>query len=180
MQNQQSQEFRNSVAKAIRENLVNQRSPLATEQSSLNLPPAPISIKNTAEDVPILDEISNFQSPNAFEKQQQQRQQLHQLQQQQKVLQRQHDQQAQDELIATEQLLRNAPIPSPVSQIRNTDKRPIVHQQSRTDVETNTLSAEQIAIEEQNAAQAQNAHYSFDTSVQDTINDHAHTRTETR
>lgn len=28
--------------------------------------------------------------------------------------------------------------------------------------------------------QAKNAHYSFDSSVQDTINDHSHTRQETR
>lgn len=30
------------------------------------------------------------------------------------------------------------------------------------------------------AEQAKNAHYSFDSSIQDTINDHAHTRQETR
>lgn len=175
------------MAKAIRENLVNQRSPLATEQTSINLPPAPIPLKtvNSGEDAPIIDDITNFQGPNALEKQQQQLQQLHQLQQQQKLLQQQHDQQAQDELTATEQLVRSAPVPAPdtrarVSPLRNTDRRPIVHQQPRTEVETNTLSAEQIAIEERNAEQAKNAHYSFDSSIQDTINDHAHTRTETR
>lgn len=175
------------MANTIRENLVNQRSPLATEQTSINLPPAPIATNNgnTAEDSHIIDQISNFQPPNALQKQQQQRQQLQQLQQQQKQLQQQHDQSAQDELIATEQLLLNAPVPAqdtrrPVSQFRNTDNPPIVHQQSRTEVETNKVSAEQTAIEKQNEEQAQNAHYSFDSSVQDTINDHAHTRTETR
>lgn len=179
--NQQSHEIRNSMAKAIRDNLVNQRSPLATEQTSINLPPAPISFKNTntAEDTPIIDEISNFQLPNALERQQQQRQQLHQLQQQQKFLQQQHNEQG--DLTATVQHPNLAPVTrGPVSQFRNTDNQPIVHQQTRTAVETNKLSAEQIAIEEQNAEQAQNAHYSFDSSVQDTINDHAHTRTETR
>lgn len=44
-------------------------------------------------------------------------------------------------------------------------------------VDVVAAAAEQSAIE---AEQAKNAHYSFDTSVTDTINDHSQTRQETR
>lgn len=51
---------------------------------------------------------------------------------------------------------------------------------STVDVGNNVDQVEDISEQEILNEQAKNAHYSFDSSVQDTINDHAHTRQETR
>lgn len=47
-------------------------------------------------------------------------------------------------------------------------------------VEENRLDGDGQVFSADDEQQAQNAHYSFDSSVQDTINEHSHTRQETR
>lgn len=54
---------------------------------------------------------------------------------------------------------------------------PITPEQNELDSDITSNVENEQAIRDD---QAKNAHYSFDSSVQDTINDHAHTRQETR
>lgn len=171
------QHFRESVAQAIRENLKKSRSNGVVPSVTVQSPPA----RNDAVDIPI---VNNEQiSPLAVVAQSTQQVSNRQQIQQQFVAQTQAEQlvtnEPSEDVTTTQHSVPSLLLTRHSAARARANTPALLTTASTTTTTSNRLNSIE-ENEEIDEEQAKNAHYSFGSSIQDTINDHAHTRQETR